>query len=71
MKSVAQKLELVIDLYSYGLLCKCTNVTEIPIEDEYGDLVKIETIIKHRKNCNGRKKAMKLLYIREENETFK
>lgn len=66
MKSPAQRLELTMELYNQGYLCDCKRFEKVKLY--YPDGTLPANIVKHKKNCIGKKKMIDLLNMGEENE---
>lgn len=56
-KSPAARLQMAMDLYAQGILCKCNQISEHE-DEETGAKYEILT---HDKDCIGRDKVMELL----------
>lgn len=53
----AGKLQVAMELYNSGMLCKCSNWIEI--EDEWLD--ESEKVLQHESECEGREKFKQLI----------
>lgn len=63
--NAAGRLELLIEMYSKGLLCSCKKNEVVWKKTEEGTYPEAE--VAHEKNCDGRVKVMALLECEDEN----
>lgn len=56
MRSAASRLELVMGLLFGGFLCRCRRLVFKETDDG-----KFERVLKHRKDCRGKKEIARLI----------